>query len=110
MARQYKSIGMKEVDYRVIAEKKQAVENLIGKRLDWADFLLLLADLRPIDKIVSEHRNSIAELHDSGDDEGVADSDEFMEFPPWVTKQEVEEIIRGEADRIISTLLPHLHK
>jgi hypothetical protein len=36
--------------------------------------------------------------------EGVAHPDEFEEIPPWVTRQEVEEIVRAEADRIISEL------
>jgi hypothetical protein len=95
---------MKESDYQVIADKKLSVESLVGKRLNWANFLLLLADLRSVNEIIGERRDNIAELHDVEGDEGVADPDEFEEIPPWVTRQEVEEIVRAEADRIISEL------
>jgi hypothetical protein len=100
MAIGYKSIGLKESDYRELAEKKVQLEKLIGKRLDWADFLLLLADLRPLGAIVGY---PVAELGDSGEGEE-ANPEDYEEMPGWVTRADVEEVVRSEADRIIREL------
>lgn len=99
MAVQYKSIGVKESDYRELAEKKGQIEKLIGKHLGWAEFLLLLADLRSLGAIVGY---PVAELHDSGGEE--TNLEEFEEFAGWASKGEVEEIVKGQADRIIREL------
>ncbi|MFC1948667.1 hypothetical protein ACFLW0_00600 [Chloroflexota bacterium] len=103
---QYKSIGIRESDYRTLSEKKKSVENIIGKRLNWANFLLLLADLRPIDAIISD----VAVLHDSGGEDEEVNPEEYEEVLPWVTRQDVEEVIKAEADRIILQLKDYLDK
>ena len=54
MTLKYKSVGMPESDYLKLARKKEQVENIIGKRVDWANFLLLLADLRSIGAITGQ--------------------------------------------------------
>ena len=45
-----KSIKLEESNYNRITEKKEIMENLIGKRLSWSAFLFLLTDLRLIDE------------------------------------------------------------
>lgn len=100
MAERYKSIGMKESDYRAIAEKKQAIESLIGKRLDWAEFLLLLADLRPTQEMTKQGQVEVAELHE---DEPAPESEELESFfVPQI--EEIQAVVRREGDRIIKEL------
>jgi hypothetical protein len=79
MAVQYKSIGMREQDYQVLREKKEAIERLIKKRLDWADFLLLLADLKPVGEVVGQ-KIEVAELNDSTGETTSGPDGEWEEF------------------------------
>lgn len=104
MAERYKSIGMKESDYRAIAEKKQAIESLIGKRLDWAEFLLLLADLRPVGEIIKQGQVEVAELHEG---EPAPESDELESFFLPST-EEVEQIVNTAANRVITEVVTKL--
>jgi phosphatidate phosphatase PAH1 len=98
---------MPESKYRAIAGKKQEVENMIGKRLDWAEFLLLLANLRTIEYIIKKDQVEVAELHEDYETE-LQEIDralaEVEEFPSWVNRTEVEEIVNKATDRIINEL------
>ena len=96
MATRYKSIGVKEHDYLALAEKKRAVESIIGKRLDWADFLLLMAGLWEDKSLADEQR--IAHLA-----QGEPSDEEFESFPIASTSK-VEEIVAKHADRVIKEL------
>lgn len=101
MITKYKSIGIKEPDYVALAEKKEALERIIGKRLDWAEFLLLLADLKSISQIVGY---PVAELHDSEGEEPMPEQLEEFESFDLATPEQIEEIINRAADRIIMEL------
>ena len=96
------SIGVHEEKYKILTDRKQEVESTLGRHLDWGTFFMILAAVRSVEDLTRTSGGSIAEFHDSGDEE--ANAADFEEIPGWVTKEEVEELVTREADRIIGEL------
>jgi hypothetical protein len=92
----YKSIGLKECDYLALAEKKRQVESIIGKRVDWPEFLLLMAGLWEDKGMTAEHE--VANLA-----QGEPSDEKFDSFFLPSTPQ-VEAIVAKHADRVIREL------
>jgi hypothetical protein len=91
-----KCVGLRERDYLALAKKKQAVEATIGKRLNWSDFLLLMAGLK---SVADEQR--IAHLAQG------ERSDEESETPSLPGTSQVEEIVARQVDRVIREMRNH---
>lgn len=92
----YKSIGLKECDYLTLAKKKQEVEGLIGKRVDWPEFLLLMAGLWEDKGMAAEHQ--VAQMAQE------EPSDEKFEHFFLPSTPQVEAIVAKHADRVIRDL------
>lgn len=103
MGTRYKSIGMKESDYLALFEKKGEAERILAKRLDWGDFLMLLANLKPVSQIVGY---PVAGLHDSegkplsNNEMAEANVEEFPGLPVTLTEEDQERIAELVASKL----------
>ncbi len=95
------TIGIHLDKYNSLSEKKAALEEALGQKVDWGTYLLMLASQKTLNE-------SVAALHDSEEDE--VNPDDFVEMTPWVTKEEVEEIVRSAVDTIVKELRRRVHE
>ena len=95
------TIGIHLDKYNSLSEKKAALEEALGQKVDWGTYLLMLASQKTLNE-------SVATLHDSEGEE--ANPEDFEEIPSWVTKEEVEEIVRNAVDTIITELRRRVHE
>jgi len=103
--RRQTNIGIDRGDYDCLNEKKKAVEGLIGRRLTWGDFLMILTGLHSVDELIGKqpevaelHEEEVAELHEI--DKALGEAEEVE----WLTRRDIEEVVRAEGDRIIMEL------
>ena len=85
--------------YNILSQKKEAMEEILKRRVDWGMFFLMLVSQRSLDE-------SVAVLHDSEGEE--ANPECYKEIPPWVTRDDIEEVIGKAADKIINELKKHI--
>ncbi len=90
------TIGIHRDKYDLLNQKKVALEDALGRKINWGTYMLILASQRPLD-------DSVAVLHDTDGD--VANPKDYEEIPSWVTKEEVEEIVNQAAEKIIRGLI-----
>jgi hypothetical protein len=95
--RRQTNIGIDRGDYDCLNEKKKAVEGLIGRRLTWGDFLMILTGLHSVDELIGK-QPEVAELHEI--DKALGEAEEVE----WLTRRDIEEVVRAEGDRIIMEL------
>jgi len=95
--RRQTNIGIDRADYDCLNEKKKAVERLIGRRLTWGDFLMILTGLHSVDELIGK-QPEVAELHEI--DKALGEAEEVE----WLTRRDIEEVVRAEGDRIIMEL------
>lgn len=95
--RRQTNIGIDRGDYDCLNEKKKAVERLIGRRLTWGDFLMILTGLHSVDELIGK-QPEVAELHEI--DKALGEAEEVE----WLTRRDIEEVVRAEGDRIIMEL------
>ena len=89
------TIGIHIDKYNILIQKKEAMEEILRRRIDWGTFFLTLVSQRAPDE-------SIAILNDSEGEE--ANPEDYEEIVSWVTKEDMKEIVRVEVNRIISEL------
>ena len=90
------TIGIHRDKYQTLSEKKSALEEVLGHKVDWGTYLLMLASQKTIE-------DSYAILHDSEGEEE-ANPEDYEEVLPWVTRQDVEEIVKNAVDTILMEL------
>jgi len=93
------TIGIHSDKYNILSQKKGALEETLKRNVDWGTYFLMIASQRSLDE-------AVAVLHDSEDEE--ADPEDYEEIPPWVTKEDIEEVVNKAADKIISEFKKHL--
>lgn len=90
------TIGIHRDKYNSLIQKKEAMEEILQRRVDWGTFFLTMVSQRPFGE-------AVAILHDvEGDEE--ANPDDYEEEPPWVTREDVEEVVDKAVDKIIGEL------
>ena len=95
------TIGVHRDKYDSLSEKKAALEEALGRKVDWGTYLLMLASQKTFNE-------SVAVLHDSEGEEEVNPED-YEEIDAWVTREDVEEVVGKAADKIISELKKYLN-
>jgi hypothetical protein len=83
------TIGVHRDKYNVLSQKKKAMEEILGRRVNWGSFFLTLVSQRSLDE-------SAAVLHDSSN--GKEANPEDYEEIFLVTKEDLEEAV----EKIIS--------
>ncbi len=96
------TIGVNRKKYDRLSERKETLEEATGRHFDWGTFLLILAGLQSADEFADKEQNKFVEMHSNEGEE--ANLEDYEEISGWVSKEEVEEIVKGQADRIITEL------
>ena len=65
------TIGINRGKFEILSQKKEAMEEMLGRRVDWGSFFLTLVSQRSLDE-------SVAVLHDSEDEE--ANPEDYILF------------------------------
>jgi hypothetical protein len=94
--KQQTNIGLDRDKHRLLTEKKRAAEAMIGRRLYWGDFLLILAGLWEEEQA---RRGQSVRM-----EQGEPAPEEDLEEIPIASRADVEEIVKKQADRVIREL------
>lgn len=90
------TIGVHRDKYDRLSEKKAALEEALGHKVDWGTYLMMLSSQKTVE-------DSYAILHDIEEEEE-ANPEDYEEVLPWVTRQDVEEIVNEAVKTILAEI------